>query len=315
MDPTNDYDKACRYAAKRQPAGLFGWLLPGHEQVLAFAGWVDTRRLPFPGEPDRTCDTVARFRNLTDPRRPWYLVVEFQSHPERWMLLRLLQYQDGLLWELRPRGRRGQLPHVGGVLVNLTGRSRHERFEMILATNLDVSHRYSVRVRNLAEESAAQTLDAIAAGRFSRCILPWVPLMHGGADSGIIQQWLTLAEGEPDQSLRSDYAALAVVFAALTGSRLTWGRAVEEWSMRRNWKRSEVFEEMRVEGRLEARREALLEVLQARFDTVPEDIATAVAEMTDVLRLSRWLRHAARAKSLDAFRSAVRLSAANGPHA
>jgi hypothetical protein len=31
MDDANDYDKASRYLAKRQPAGLFAWLLPGHE--------------------------------------------------------------------------------------------------------------------------------------------------------------------------------------------------------------------------------------------------------------------------------------------
>jgi hypothetical protein len=45
--------------------------------VLAFEHWVDTRRLHFPGEPDRTCDTVARFRNLVKPARRWFLVLEF----------------------------------------------------------------------------------------------------------------------------------------------------------------------------------------------------------------------------------------------
>jgi hypothetical protein len=108
---------------------------------------------------------------------------------------------------------------------------------------------------------------------------------------------------------------LAVVFAGLTGTRPIWERVVEEWSMRRNWKRSEVMEEVRVEGRLEAHRDDLLQVLQLRFDAVPEDIAAAVSGMTDVARLARWFRHAVKAKSLDAFRSAVRLSAANGPHA
>ena len=49
MDETNDYDKACRFLAKRRPPGLFAWLLPGHEQLLVFEDWVDTRRLPFPG--------------------------------------------------------------------------------------------------------------------------------------------------------------------------------------------------------------------------------------------------------------------------
>jgi hypothetical protein len=234
------------------------------------------------------------------------MVLEFQSHPERWMLLGLLRYQDDLLWESRPRGRRGQLPHVGGILLNLTGTSRHRRLDMVLATNPGVSHRFSVEVRNLAAESAAQTLQAIAAGQVSRCILPWVPLMQGGAQSGIILEWLRLAETEPDETLLRDYAALAVVFAGLAGSRPTWERVVEGWTMRRNYKRSEVMEEMRQEGRVEARRQDLLETLQLRFDEVPEDIAAAVSEMTDVARLTRWFRHAVKAKSLEAFRSAVR---------
>jgi hypothetical protein len=85
--------------------------------------------------------------------------------------------------------------------------------------------------------------------------------------------------------------------------------------MRRNWKRSEVMEEVRQEGRVEARRADLLEALQLRFDTVPEDIAAAVSEMTDLARLSRWFKHAVKAKSLEAFRAAVRVPTANGPHA
>jgi len=231
------------------------------------------------------------------------------------MLLRLLRYQDDLLWEVRPRGRRGQLPHVGGALLNLTGRPRHRRLDMVLATSLDVRHHFSVQTRNLAEESAAQTLQAIAAGRFDRCVLPWVPLMHGGAESGIIQEWLSVAEGEPDESLQRDYAALAVLFAGLAGRRPAWDPAVKEWAMQRNWKRSEVAMEWEREGEIRARRDDLLQVLQLRFGTVPEDLAKAVSGMTEVTKLGRWLRHAVKAKSLDTFRAAVRLPNGNGPEA
>jgi hypothetical protein len=314
MDETNDFDKASRYLAKRRPVGLFTWLLPGHDQLLAFDDWVDTRRLPFPGEPDRTCDTVARFRSLTEPGRFWLMVLEFQSHPERWMLLRLLRYQDDLLWEFRPRTRRGQLPYVGGVLANLTGRPRRRRLDMVLATDPDVSHRYGIRMRNLAEDSAAATLQAIAAGRLDRCVLPWVSLMHGGAASGTIEEWLRQVDLEPDESLRADYAALVVVFAGLAGCRPAWERAVEEWRMHRNYKRSEVVEGWRMEGEIRRGRADLLEALQVRFGAVPEDIVAAVAAMTDLARLSRWFKHALKAKSLEAFRAAVRVPTANGPH-
>jgi hypothetical protein len=169
-DHTNDFDKGCRYLAKRQPLGFFGWLLPGHEQEIAFEKWEDTRRLPFPGEPDRTCDTVARFRNLAEPERPWIMVVEFQMRPQRWMPLRMLRYQDDVLWEYRPRRRKGQLPNVGGLIVNLTGKPRRRRISMVLATHPDMNHRFGVVTHNLAEYSAGQTLAAIGrAGCTGAC--------------------------------------------------------------------------------------------------------------------------------------------------
>src|SRR5262249_13180221 len=47
------YDQAARYAVKLDPAGLFRWLLPGLVPGLAFARWLDTQSVPFPGDPDR----------------------------------------------------------------------------------------------------------------------------------------------------------------------------------------------------------------------------------------------------------------------
>jgi hypothetical protein len=38
MDPTNDFDKACRGLAQPQPGGLFAWLLPGHELIVSRRG-------------------------------------------------------------------------------------------------------------------------------------------------------------------------------------------------------------------------------------------------------------------------------------
>src|SRR5262249_18557088 len=51
------FDRASRYGAKLDPVGFLRWLLG--EATLLFRRWLDTRSLPFPGEPDRTCDTVA----------------------------------------------------------------------------------------------------------------------------------------------------------------------------------------------------------------------------------------------------------------
>ncbi len=41
-------------------------------------GWLDTRTVPVPGEPDRTCDTVADLAAATEAILRWALVTEIQ---------------------------------------------------------------------------------------------------------------------------------------------------------------------------------------------------------------------------------------------
>ena len=42
--------------------------------------------------------------------------------------------------------------------------------------------------RNLEAESASDTLDAVEAGRVTKAILPWIPLMRGADSSDIIER-------------------------------------------------------------------------------------------------------------------------------
>ncbi len=51
---TNHYDQASRYLAKLDP---LGWLLPRLTDDWEFHDRLDTRTIPFPGEPDRVCDS------------------------------------------------------------------------------------------------------------------------------------------------------------------------------------------------------------------------------------------------------------------
>jgi hypothetical protein len=46
---------------------------------LAFREWLDTRTIPFPGERDRTCDTVARLDGAERQAEPVACIVEFLS--------------------------------------------------------------------------------------------------------------------------------------------------------------------------------------------------------------------------------------------
>jgi hypothetical protein len=97
----NDFDKAARVAAKLNPAAFFRWLMPRLAALLVFRGWLDTRRLPFPGEPDRTCDTVADFEDTGRPGRLWAMVVEFSYEAQYLMLHRLMDYEGRLNLELQ----------------------------------------------------------------------------------------------------------------------------------------------------------------------------------------------------------------------
>src|SRR5687768_7685280 len=98
----NAFDQAARYAAKLEPPGFFRWLWRHPQPTWVFRDWLDTRTLPFPGEPDRTCDTVAGFHNVDAPGHLFAVVVEFQTRPHPDMLERLLEYAVRLRRELRP---------------------------------------------------------------------------------------------------------------------------------------------------------------------------------------------------------------------
>lgn len=297
----NVFDQAARYAAKLDPAPFFRWLLPRLDPALAFTGWLDTRTLPFPGEPDRTCDTVAGFRNAADPEQHWAVVLESQTEPDSNILDRLLEYLARVRAELRPLpAGRGRF-HVAAVVLNLTGPPQADTLDMRLPGE-DIGVRLGVRAWALRDESAAATLSAVAEGRLARCVLPWVPLMQGAVEPSIMEQWKQLAAAEVDERLRADYAGLAFVFAELTNTRAAWVKALEGWNVRQ----SQQVLEWRAEGRLETKRDDVLQLLRLRFQTeVPADLATTVEATTDLNELSRWFAAAAVVPSLDAFRNAV----------
>jgi hypothetical protein len=170
----------------------------------------------------------------------------------------------------------------------------------------EVRLRFRPRVRTLRDDDAAATLRDIDMGNFGRCILPWIPLMHGGGDVGTIEEWKRVAGLEPDGRLRSVYAALALVFAELAGRRVEWKQALEGWNMRQSMVITEWQDEAREKGRREAQRIDLRRVLQTRFFVpVPDDLAAAIETVADSEELARWLDIALTAVSLDAFRAAI----------
>jgi len=289
--PKNVFDQAARYTARLDPAGFLGWALGLPSAAFAFREWLDTRHVPFPGGEDRTGDTVARVDHVATNGTPWAVAVEFQLEPHPLMFGRMLVYLGGLWLGVKPDTERGSRFHLGGVVVNLTGKGDASRTyswdDAGLTTHL------GLRERNLETESAADLLGKIDTGVHPRALLPWIPLMTGGDDAGIVEWWQRLAEAEPDSPLRSDVAGLARVFADAAGRKPLWTDALKGWNMRQSSVVNEWIEEGRVEGEAKGeakgRRVGQIEMLEAilttRFGPLSEgQLANLRAASDDGLR-------------------------------
>jgi hypothetical protein len=302
----NHFDQASRYGAKLDPPGFIQWLLRQPREQVTFTGWIDARRLPFPGNPDRTGDTVARLREQADPERAWALPIEFQIEPDSEMFGRLMVY-EGMIWmELRPSDERGARYAVMGAVVNLTGRGQSGR-DMELAGGRTCLLPIE---RNLCDEDAATMLAGIAAGTISRCMLAWIPLMQGGGEAGIIERWIELALAEPNEKRRGKYAGLALVFADAAGCKPAWKEALKGWNMKQSEQVLEWMAEGRAEGEIKGQVKLLLQVLAARFPSgVPADLANLIRTTATSEKLERWGAAAGTVTSLDEFR---RIAEQNG---
>jgi hypothetical protein len=296
------FDQAAHYTAKLNPAGFFRWVLARFAARFEFRRWLDTTQLTFPGEPDRVCDTVAEFVHATDPGQRWIGDTEFQAEPDADMLERLGEYAYRLRRELRfGPGQAGKY-RVVSVLLNLTGPAQPPELTMTEETLDDAGSRLKPVLWTLRAEDAAATLARIAGGELERCVLPWIPLMHGAEESAIIEEWKRLAEQEPDSRLRSEYAGLALVFAELADRTAPWKQVLRGWNVRQ----SQQVMEWQEEARVETRRADLLCALQLRFRTeVPADLVEAVNSLTDLNELQRWFAASQTADSLETFRAAV----------
>ena len=266
---------------------------------LAFRRWLDTRLLRFPGEPDRTCDTVAHVEDLKAGGVPWVQVLEFQIAPDPLMFGRLLGYFGPLWVEYKPAPERGDRFSLGGIVVNLTSAGRSSQSMDWPATGQHTG--LTLVERNLAAESAADTLQAIAAGTAPAVILPWIPLMSGGADAEVIAEWKRLAERETDPRLKSDLGGLALVFSEAAGHLAVWKEALKEWNMIQSKQVLEWQAQARSETQVTTLSRSVMRVLEARFGNVPPDLSDRVRAVSDAAALDQLLVAAARSPSLEEF--------------
>ena len=300
------YDQAGRYTIKRRPSAFFTWRAPAWWAAWPFVRWHDTRTVPFPGEPDRVCDTVAEFQHATAPRRRCLVDVELQAEPDDDMLERLGEYGLRLRRERRyGPGAAGKYV-VLGLVVNLTGAEQTNELDMTVPEWDDAGHWLKVSQATLSTEDAGPTLARIAAGELELWVLVWLPMLRGATEPANMAEWLRLAALEPDRRNRSDFGALALVFAELAGTAAVWRKALKGWNMRESPQVLEWQREARVEARLETRKEYLQRAVRLRFSTpMPADLEDQLAALTSEAELDRWFDASLTAPTLDAFRAAV----------
>jgi hypothetical protein len=296
----NYFGQASRFAAKLDPVGFWSWSLRLKQEQFAFRRWLDTRSIPFPGETDRTVNTVAWIDDPITNLTPWAVAAEFQIEPDPLMFGRLLVYLGDLWLAMKPDAERGSRFNLGAVVINLTGKGyasrRMEWPSAGLTTHLGVTE------RNMAHENADELLNGIESGNYSRGLLPWLPLMTGGDDQGIIDRWKSNALTEPNSRMRSEYGGLALIFADAAERRNVWTQALKGWNVKESSVVNEWLQEGRAEGRQLESAAAVITALRTRFKQVPTDIATAITNTTNISTLQSWLPLAIEVPSLDEFR-------------
>jgi hypothetical protein len=245
---------------------------------------------------------VAEFEHRTEPRRRCLVDVEIQAEPDADMLERLGEYAFRLRRELRYGPGAADKYPVLGLVLNLTGAEQPRRLDMTVPEWSAAGHWLQVAQATLSVEDAAQALARIAAGELERWVLPWLPMLRGAAEAANVTEWKRLARQEPDVRSRSDFGALALVFAELAGTAAVWRKALKGWNMRE----SPQVLEWQAEARLEKGAEDVRRAIRLRFGTpMPADLEDQLAALKSEAELDRWFDASQTAPSLDAFRVAV----------
>jgi hypothetical protein len=299
------FDQAARYAAQAEPEAAVTRLLSGLGLPLRFREWMDTRTTPRPGDPDRTADRVAALIDESAPDRPWLLVLEFQAqHDPDKLDVTLAEAGQLRIGVRHGEGRRGKY-NVLAALVYLRGQCPEGVLDMTVPGGFGTRH--APLVWNVAEDSAAEAIESLAAGRTTWGVLFWIPLMRGGHDPALIERWKEQAAAVPDRRVRGDLAQIALVFAELAGCYPAWEKGLEGWDMTEPQVVNRWIEKARAEARLEEARAFVLRALQRRFpgDIPPEVVATINAQPSATM-LEGWFDQAMSSASMEEFIAALR---------
>ena len=125
---------------------------------------------------------------------------------------------------------------------------------------------------------------------------------------------MVLAGGEPNSSRRSDYAAIALLFAKRVGRFAVWSEKLTGWNMTESPFINQFIAQGEAKGmakgiakgeavgEVKGRMTALLEVLNDKFKRLPKKIENAIRKTKDVNTLRTWMSAAVKANTLEEFR-------------
>lgn len=201
------------------------------------------------------------------------------------MFGRLLGYLSGLWLNRKPDAGRGSRFHVGAAVVNLTGTGATSQDMSWPAAGLHTG--LAVAERNLEHESAAELVAGVESGRWSRCLLPWVPLMSGGENPDLVERWKAVAGAEPDRRLRGQFGAIALLFARRVGRGTVWEAKLEDWNVEESTYVNEWIAKGEARGEARGRRALILRLGARQFGPAPAAVEALLATVADPPRLDR----------------------------
>src|SRR5262249_31538353 len=153
------------------------WLGRGLFPRRRFGRWLDTRAVPFPGQPDRTLDTVAGLVHVEALLPPIACGFEFKAEPDPGVFEQVTAYQLAARRGLRTGPHDRDKYEVVGVIVNLTGAEQAAVWAMAPADCPELGTQVKCGLVSLAQLPAAPVLEEVAAGQLDRWVLAWVSAM------------------------------------------------------------------------------------------------------------------------------------------
>jgi len=230
----------------------------------------------------RTSDVLVK---VQEDGYEYLMLVEFQARPDRKMAGRLLEYTA-------IHHRRYEKP-VYPVIINLTGGSRREERYIMDCLDLTVID-FNYLLINLEEVAGRELLYRGPVG-----LLPLTPLMR---QDDLPEKVLEKCASRIDNEVKSEeernilYIALAAL-SSLKFSKELILRVLEVSKL----ENLPLFDGIREEWEARARLDVLVDLLEAKFGKVPEDLRSHLGELKSPEIIKDTIRKVVNAETIDEF--------------